>query len=104
MPDRKDDVPIDRLAWLDEIDIHDLLSGDSQLIYEYCGKDVLKSLWSNLLSISLYISAKPLEDCKRRYIIQSFHGSNHKELAIALGVSERWVYRVLKTIARRGES
>jgi Mor family transcriptional regulator len=84
------------LAWLEDIEIEDLLSGDTELIFRLCGKEVLVSLWESLPPISLYLSRKPLEEARKRYIRKHFDGSNVKALAVTLDVSERHVYKVIR--------
>ncbi len=86
----------EKLGWLNQIEIEDLLSGDAQLVYQYCGKEVLKSLLENLPSMSLYISMKPLDEAKRRYIRQYIDGSNVKRLCVLLDVSESFIYKTIE--------
>ena len=88
------------LDWLDDLDLEDLLNTDDakdlRLVYVYLGKDYVKRLWETLPSINIYVSTKPLEKAKRRYIKKHFTGSNVKELCLLLDVSERFVYNVLE--------
>ena len=84
------------LSWLDEIKIDDLLEGDTLLICEALGKDLLKKLWEELPGISLYLSTKPLVAAKKRYVHLHFNGRNVKELSLLLDVSERFVYGVIE--------
>jgi hypothetical protein len=79
------------LSWIDDIDISDLLDGDSALIVEACGVDTMKQLWENLPSMSLYVSTKPINAAKKRYIQKHYDGTNIKQLARKLGVSEKFV-------------
>lgn len=87
-----------KLDWLDEIkeELPELLSGDAELIYTQCGYDVFKLLYQNFAGMNLYLSGKPLREAMRRYIRKRYSQSNLKELAMKLGVSERYVYKVLK--------
>lgn len=83
------------LDWIKEIEIYDLLSSDSQLIYDHCGPDVLLKLWRCIPGLHIYVSTKPLVEAKKRYI-RAFHTvGNTKQLALLLKVSERFVYDAL---------
>lgn len=88
------------LDWLNDIEWADLLSGDSRLVYDAAGPDTLLKLWASLPSINLYISEKPLDEARRRYIYKKFDGSNTKELAALLGCSSRFVHKVLAERAK----
>lgn len=85
------------MEWLKELKPEDML-GDLHLVAVHCGIDVALKLAEKMGSIRIYI--RPLEDHikgkKREYIIKHFTGNNHKELAIAVGSSEEWVYQVIK--------
>ncbi len=83
------------MDWINDVEIEDLLTGDTKLIAEYCGLDTLITLWQNLPSMSLFISTKPLVEAKKRYIQKFYNGMNAKKLAAILGVSERFVYDVV---------
>jgi Mor family transcriptional regulator len=84
--------------WLKDVAIEDVLDGDTELIYKKCGIDVLMSLWSNLPSLYLYISTKPLLEAKKIYIKKNYNGVNVKELANRLNVSIRFVYNVVSEL------
>ncbi|MDD3466007.1 MAG: hypothetical protein PHE67_02570 [Campylobacterales bacterium] len=84
-----------KLSWLEEVEFDDLLEGDTALIAEYCGLDTLKKLWEVLPSVNLYISTKPLDKAKKRYIQKNFDGTNIKKLAVELEVSEKFVQDAL---------
>ncbi len=74
------------------------LPGDLELVARECGMEVALSLAEKMGSVSIYI--RPLDGLisrkKEDYILRNFDGSNHKELAIATGYSERWVYEILR--------
>ena len=84
------------LSWIKDVDIADLLDKDVKLVHEWCGIDVLISLWERFSSMNIYVSTKPLDKIKRRYIKKHWTGRNLKELCSLLGVSERFVYEVLE--------
>ena len=83
------------LAWLDEVEIEDLLTGDMKLVYEWCGMEVLTSLFEHFSSMTLYVSTKPLNEAKKRYIKQVYSSRTIKELCSLLDVSERFVYETI---------
>ncbi|MBF0569108.1 MAG: hypothetical protein HQK95_09640 [Nitrospirae bacterium] len=87
------------MDWLNEIEYEDLLFGDVKLIFDFCGLEVLKSLWENLSGMTLYLSERSLNDMKKRYILKKKreHGFNVKQIALKLGVTEGFVYGVLRS-------
>jgi hypothetical protein len=85
------------LGWIRQLDtIEDSLDKDSRIVYQECGLDVFITLWESLPPISIYLSGKPLDKLRRRYIKQYFNGSNQKELCILLDCSERFFYDTLE--------
>ena len=82
--------------WLKEIEIKDLLSKDAELVYDFCGLDVLISLWEALPSITLYLSLQPLAAAQKRYIAFHYDGHNLKQLAAKLKCSDTFVYDVIR--------
>ena len=93
------------LNWVRDIDdLDDVLSGDVRLIAESCGIDVLIRLWEECPSLSLYISTVPLNEARRRYIRKHYTGSNAKELAAMLGVSDRFVFQTVAADSKRGNA
>lgn len=83
------------LAWLKDIEFKDLLTGDTLLVYETCGTDVLIALLENLPSINIFVSTKPITKARKRYIKHFYDGKNAKILASRLGCSERFIWDVL---------
>lgn len=84
------------LDWIDELgDIDFALEKDIALIAKLCGIETLKKLWATVPGITLYISEKPLNELRRKYILLHANGQNTHELAVKLGVSERFVYKVM---------
>lgn len=88
---------MDALEWTKDIKA-DELPGDLQLVAQQCGVDVAIKLAEKMGSITVYI--RPIGGLvvakKEAYIRKHFNGGNHKELAIATGYSERWVYKILE--------
>jgi hypothetical protein len=85
-----------RYEWLKDVGIADLLSGDMKLVFECCGIDTLITLYEHFASMEIYVSGKPLDRIKRRYIETFFTGNNVKELCVILGASQRFIYDVLE--------
>jgi hypothetical protein len=84
-----------KMDWISEIEYTDLLSKDAAMIYDACGEDVLFSLLLNMPGITFYTSEKILFEMKKRYI-RKFHGQlDAKQLAVKLGVSEKFVYNAI---------
>jgi Mor family transcriptional regulator len=92
------------MDWLKEIEIKDLLEKDAQLIYEFCGHDILAALWKNFPGITIYLSKRSLVAAKQRYIRQFYDGSNIKRLALILDCSECFVYETLRTERKKEDS
>jgi len=83
------------MEWLKEIEIYDLLNGDVALIADALGLDILIRLWREFPSITLYISTKPLNAAKKRYVRQFYDGNNAKKLARLLDCSEKFIYQTI---------
>jgi Mor family transcriptional regulator len=83
--------------WLDGLTPEDLPEGDLRLVAELCGVDVAVSLAEHMGGVQLYVpsAAGLISRKKHEYIVRHFDGSNCKELAVATGYSERWVYEIL---------
>lgn len=88
------------LDWMDELDLQKVLSGDAKLVYENCGLETFKLVWSRLPGIPIYPSKTALIDAMKAFIRKNFNGSNHKDIAIKLGVTERYVREVIGTTPR----
>lgn len=87
--------PDENLEWLKQIPKEDLekyLSKDIRMIYEACGMDVLVTLWKNLGGLQFYLSTAPLNELKKIYARKHYNGDNAKELAITLGVTDRFIF------------
>lgn len=86
------------MEWARELgdELFDCLDGDSALIADAVGLEGLIMIWQKLTQVSLYISTKPQMEAKKRFIKAKHNGSNTKELALSLGVSERFVQLAVK--------
>ena len=91
------------MSWLKEVEIEDLMTGDLRLVAESCGHGVAAMLLENLPKTNLYISEKPLFEAKKRYIRLKFNGSNVKDLARTLRVSEQFVYNTINSKVDTGQ-
>lgn len=73
------------------------LEGDLQLVARECGMAVALLLAEKLPGVQIYVRGQNglVTKKKEEYVIKNFDGGNHKELAVATGYSERWVYEIL---------
>ena len=88
------------LDWMDELDMNQFLTGDAKMIYATCGHDVFKVLWSRMQGIPIYPSKTAIQQAMRAYIRKNFNGTNQKDLALKLNVTERFVREVIGTNPR----
>jgi hypothetical protein len=94
-------------AWLEMIEYKDLLTSDMALIHDHCGLAVMCSVSTQLSSLHLYISEKPIFEAKKRFIRQ-YHNPrdekfNTKAIAVLLGVSTKFVDEALADVAEKDE-
>ncbi len=84
------------MSWFDGMTPEDL-PGDLQLVARECGMDVAFKLAEKLGGIHIYI--RPLKSLlvkkKKEFVIKNFNGANHKELAVAIGCTERYIYQIM---------
>jgi len=73
------------------------LPGDLRLVATHCGVDVALSLADKMGGVHLYITKaeNALMPRKKKYVVEHFTGNNHRDLALATGLSEREVYKIL---------
>ncbi len=75
-----------------------------KMIYEDCGIMTAILLWRKLPSMTLYTSTTRLNNLRRLCVRQNFDVTNPlgsaKELAVRLGVSEKFVYEALSEDAK----
>ncbi|ODA43625.1 hypothetical protein THER_1664 [Thermodesulfovibrio sp. N1] len=95
---------MDWLRELSEEELSGLLYGDLSLIYSLCGIDTLIKVCENLMGMNLYISSKPIKDAVKLYVRKNFNGHNHKELAVKLGVSQRYIYDIIEKELRHDQN
>lgn len=95
------------MDWLKDFTTEELakyLDGDTQIIYDSCGRETLEKLWAgDLAGMSLHISNKPLYRLKEAYIRKHYNGRNTKELALKLGLGERTVFNYAQRLAKKGK-
>jgi len=98
-------LPKRNLDWIretpEEILTPDILSEDAQLVLKRCGLDVFIALWSNLVGLNIYVSGEPIRRAQKAYIKTFYNGRNVKDLALRSGVSERFVYQVVRSMRKR---
>ena len=73
------------------------LDGDIGLVGEQCGLDVAVSLVVRLGGTKLSVPKYALKRAARRYIRAHYDGTNAKILALATGMTERFVYDAVAT-------
>lgn len=90
----------DSMDWARELgdELLQCLDGDSALIADAVGLEGLLMMWQKLTQVSLYVSTKPQMEAKRRYVRLKHDGTNTKELALKLGVSERFVQIAVREV------
>lgn len=84
------------MNWMKQIPYEDLLEDDLELIYEYCGEDVLLALLDKLKGQHLFLKAAPVSEAKKRYIRRNAGHLSVKEMMARLDVSSEFVYQVLR--------
>lgn len=66
-----------------------------RLVYEDCGIETNILLWRTLSSVQIYVSERPLNELRRRYVRRFFDPDNPadsvRDLAVRLGCSEKFV-------------
>jgi len=76
--------------YISRIKIEDMPSDDMKIVAEGCGIDVAMNLMRNCGGLSLYIPKQPYYKLINRIIAEQ-KIINPKEIAMAFGVSERYV-------------
>ena len=82
------------MEWIEEIEIEDLAEGDSRLVLEYCGEEILKRLLVHFSGMNIYISKRLLIEAKKRFI-KRHRDISPKRLALLLDTSEGFIRKVL---------
>ncbi len=82
--------------WFDGMKPEDL-PGDMAMVAGLCGIETAILLAEKLPSQPIYILRMDsiLEKKRKEYVLANFNSKNHKELALAVGVSLRTIYRWL---------
>lgn len=83
------------MQWARRIDFEKELSGDLQLVYERCGREVLFALLDRLAGMKLFIQLdeSTLTEMQRRYV-QAHPEYTAKELARVLDVTSAKIRRL----------
>ena len=87
---------IDRAEWIDVVTIEDMPNSDMRLVAESCGIDMAVKLLEELPGIGIFIPKFGMKKLVDKYISSKHNGSNAKEIAIRCGVSERYVYQLVR--------
>jgi len=75
------------------------LDGDVGLVAEECGMDVAVQLVAAMGGTKLSVPKSAFKRAAVRYIRARYNGTNAKILAMATGMTERFVYDVVSTSA-----
>lgn len=91
--------------WIHDIEdeLPELLDGDAALLLDVIGTQALAALWDKLSGVNLYVSTRPQLEAKKRYI-QKHWDNNTKDLALRLGVTDRFVQKALREKKRPTKS
>lgn len=73
------------------------LNGDLAIVAEQCGLDVAVRLVQHMGGTQLSLPKYALKRTARRFIRTHYDGTNAKMLALATGMTERFVYDVVAT-------
>lgn len=84
-------------SWVEDIEIEDLPESYREMA-ELIGVENTIKLAMHYYKQGFYFKSldEPIMKKKEEYIKKNFDGRNHRELARATGLSERWVYEILK--------
>ncbi len=84
------------MNWFDGMKPEEL-PGDLQLVARECGMEVALKLAERMGGVGIYV--RPLDSLisskKKEFVRRHFDGANHKELAITVHWSERYIYEIL---------
>ncbi|MDD3149916.1 MAG: Mor transcription activator family protein [Candidatus Gastranaerophilales bacterium] len=85
--------------WLKDIKPDDMPTDNLRLIADACGVETAVNLIENLAGISVYIPGSALTHLKTNYIKKKYDGTRDcaNRLALELGVSINYIYKILKT-------
>jgi len=84
--------------WIEDIRPEDMPTENLRLIADTCGVKTAVKLIENIPGISLYISGSALTILKTKYIQKKYDGTRDcaNKLALELGVSINYIYKILK--------
>jgi Mor family transcriptional regulator len=74
----------------------DLPNEDMRLIAERCGLDVAVKILQELPGVAFFVPKNGFQKVLTAYIRHSYNGTNAKVLALATGMTERYVYEVVR--------
>lgn len=90
------DVPLADLRGMTRAKVLKVLPPNLHYIYNLVGIEVLVTLLDKFSGIEMYLSPAGLDGLREAYIRKHFDGQNVRLLALVLGSSQRWVYKVLE--------
>lgn len=79
----------------DSLTSDDLPNDVLQHVAETCGLEVARALLVHCAGMRIDIPLRPKRDAAKRFIELNYNGSNAQALAAKIGMSERFVYKVL---------
>lgn len=88
---------------IEEMGINDLPNESLKFAAEECGLDVVKKLMEKCPGLLLSIPQKPGSAFTRRYVLRHYNGENTLVIARKLGISRRYVEKILASQTRPGD-
>ncbi|HDH51240.1 MAG TPA: hypothetical protein ENH31_00450 [Nitrospirae bacterium] len=79
---------------LNELTIEDMPNQDMRLVAEACGIEIAVKLLQELGGIGINIPKFGFKKLVQQYVCDHYDGSNAKELALKLGITERHIYNL----------
>ena len=78
------------------ITIDDMPNADMKLVAETCGVETAVKLLTELPGIQINIPKAGVRRVTWAYVRKNYNGKNIKKLALEVGLSENWLYQILK--------
>ena len=80
----------------DGLTIGDMPNADMRLVAEACGVETAVKLLTELPGIHISIPKAGVRRVIWAYVRKNYNGKNIKKLALEVGLSENWLYGILK--------
>lgn len=81
---------------LNGLTIEDMPNADMKLVAECCGIEIALKLLTSLPGISISVPKFGIRKIARDYIIKNYNGKNAKKLAFETGLTENYIYKILR--------